>query len=95
MYAILREARDKGQLMPLWSLEGPLLHYPKNKVRLAYLESLAATHYVVARRNRSALIQIIDRLAEQKTMNDVLRKVVGLDYQEFQTAWEADLDRYH
>lgn len=95
MYAVLREARDQGQLMPLWSLEGPLLHYSKKKIRLAYLESLAATQYVVARRNRSALVRIIDRLAEQKTMNDVLRKVVGLDYQEFQTAWEADLDRYH
>jgi hypothetical protein len=27
-------------------------------------------------------------------MNDALKKVVGLDYQEFQTAWEADLERY-
>ena len=95
MYPTLKKARDNGLLLPLWSLEGTILHYTKDKVRLAYLESLAATHYIVARRNRSALVQILNQLAEQKTMNDTLRKVVGLDYQEFQTAWEADLDRYH
>jgi hypothetical protein len=27
-------------------------------------------------------------------MNDALKKVIGLDYQELQTAWEADLERY-
>ena len=95
LYPTLRKARDNGLLLPLWSLEGSILHYTKDKVRLAYLESLAAIHYIVARRNRNALVQILNRLAEQKTMNDTLRKVVGLDYQEFQTAWEADLDRYH
>ena len=27
-------------------------------------------------------------------MNEALKAVVGLDYQEFQTAWEADLKRF-
>jgi hypothetical protein len=27
-------------------------------------------------------------------MNDALNKVIGLDYQELQIAWEADLTRY-
>jgi tetratricopeptide (TPR) repeat protein len=95
LYQTLREARDTGTIMPLWSLEGSLLHFPKEKARLAHLESLAATMYVVERKNRRALVQILDRLADRKTMNEALKKVVGLDYQEFQTAWEADLDRSH
>jgi hypothetical protein len=81
--------------MPLWSLEGSLLHYSKQRARLAYMESLAATAYLVERKNRQVLVKILDRLAERKTMNEALKKVVGLDYQEFQTAWEADLDRSH
>jgi tetratricopeptide (TPR) repeat protein len=95
LYEILREARDTGTIMPLWSLEGSLMHYSKDQARLAYMESLAATQYVVKRRNRRALTQILDTLADRKTMNEALKKVVGLDYQEFQTAWEADLDRVH
>ena len=27
-------------------------------------------------------------------MNEALKAVVGLDCQEFQTTWEADLDRF-
>lgn len=94
MYAQLKKARETGSLLPLWSLEGSILHYTEENAKLAYLESLAATEYIVGRRNRRALIQILDRLAERQTMNEALRKVVGLDYQEFQTAWEADLGRY-
>jgi tetratricopeptide (TPR) repeat protein len=93
LYETLRKARDDGTIMPLWSLEGSLMHYSKEKARLAYMESLAATQYLVERRNRVVLARILNRLAKQKTMNDVLKKVIGLDYQEFQTAWEADLDR--
>lgn len=95
LYTTLRQARDDGTLMPLWSLEGSLMHYSKQRARLAYLESLAATLYVVERKDRRALAKILDRLAERKSMNEALKKVVGLDYQEFQTAWEADLDRTH
>jgi hypothetical protein len=94
MYARLKKARENGSLLPLWSLEGSILHYNEENAKLAYLESLAATEYIVGRRNRRALLQILDKLAERQTMNEALRKVVGLDYQEFQTAWEADLGRY-
>jgi tetratricopeptide (TPR) repeat protein len=93
MDARLNEAKKNGSLLPLWSLEGSVLHYGEEKAKLAYLESLSATQYIVKRRNRRALVQILDRLAERQTMNEALRKVVGLDYQEFQTAWEADLGR--
>jgi hypothetical protein len=57
------------------------------------LQSLSATQYLVERKTRSALVHILGRLAEQKSMNDALREVIGLDYQEFQIAWEADLSR--
>ncbi len=94
MYDTLRKARDDGSLFPLWSLEGSFLAYSKSEARLVYMESLAAIEYVVKRKSRSALARILDLLADRRTMNDALRKVIGLDYQEFQTAWEADLDRY-
>jgi hypothetical protein len=71
------------------------MHYSKQRARLAYMESLAATMYVIERKGQPAVAKILDRLAERKTMNEALKKVVGLDYQEFQTAWEADLDRSH
>ncbi len=94
LYPMLRKARANGTLLPLWTLEGSLLHYSERKADLAYRQALAATQYLVRRRSRQALGQILSRLAEQETMNDTLRKVIGLDYQEFQTAWEADLDHF-
>jgi tetratricopeptide (TPR) repeat protein len=93
-YPRVEAARAEGSLLPLWSLEGPLLNYSKEKALLAYAEALAATEYLAARRGRPALIRILHLLGERQTMNDALKKVVGLDYQEFQTAWEADLGRY-
>jgi tetratricopeptide (TPR) repeat protein len=93
-YPRLRAAQAEGGLLPLWSLEGPLLNYSKEKALLAYAEALAATEYLEARRGRSALVEILRLLGERHTMNDALKKVIGLDYQELQTAWEADLDRY-
>jgi Tfp pilus assembly protein PilF len=93
-YPRLREAQARGALLPLWSLEGPLLNYSKEKALLVYAQSLSATQYVTARKGRSALVKILGMLAQRQTMNDALKKVVGLDYQEFQVAWEADLTRY-
>jgi len=93
-YPRLRTAQAEGGLLPLWSLEGPLLNYSKETALLAYSEALAATEYLEARKGRSALLRILQLLGERYTMNDALKKVVGLDYQELQTAWEADLDRY-
>lgn len=87
-------ARADSGLLPLWSLEGPLLNYSKEKALLAYAEALAATEYLERRRGRSALLHILQLLSERQTMNDALKKVIGLDYQELQTAWEADLERY-
>ncbi len=94
-YPRLRAAAqaDSG-LLPLWSLEGPLLNYSKEKALLAYAEALAATEYLEARKGRSAVPRILQLLSERHTMNDALKKVIGLDYQELQTAWEADLERY-
>jgi tetratricopeptide (TPR) repeat protein len=92
-YPRVRAALDEGNLLPLWSLEGPLLNYSKEKALLAYAEALAATEYLAMRRGRPALIRILHLLGERQTMNDALKEVVGLDYQEFQTAWEADLAR--
>ena len=93
-YPRLRAAQAEGGLLPLWSLEGPLLNYSKEKALLAYSEALAATEYLEARRGRSGLLRILQLLSERRTMNDALKKVIGLDYQELQTAWEADLERY-
>jgi tetratricopeptide (TPR) repeat protein len=93
-YPRVKAALAEGNLLPLWSLEGPLLDYSKEKALLAYAEALAATEYLAARKGRSSLIRILHLLGERKTMNDALKAVVGLDYQEFQTAWEADLGRY-
>jgi tetratricopeptide (TPR) repeat protein len=93
-YPRLRAASTEGSLLPLWSLEGPLLNYSKEKALLAYAEALAATEYLEARKGRSAILRLLQLLGERHTMNDALKKVIGLDYQELQTAWEADLDRY-
>jgi hypothetical protein len=93
-YPRLRAARSEGGLLPLWSLEGPLLNYSKEKAQLAYSQALAATEYLEARKGRSALLRILQLLGERHTMNDGLKKVIGLDYQELQTAWEADLERH-
>jgi tetratricopeptide (TPR) repeat protein len=93
-YPILRAAQAEGRLLPLWSLEGPLVSYTKDKAQLVYAEALAATEYVVARRGADAPLKILRLLARQQSMNDALKSVVGLDYQEFQTAWETDLERY-
>ncbi len=90
----LRAAQADGGILPLWSLEGPLLNYSKEKALLAYSEALAATEYLEARKGRSGLLRILQLLGERQTMNDALKKVIGLDYQELQTAWEADLERY-
>ncbi len=94
MYGSLKEAKEAGGLLPLWSLEGPLLSYSTEQARLAYYQSLAATQYLVKRKGRDSLTRIMDLLARGYTMNDALNKVIGLDYQELQTAWEADLGRY-
>ena len=66
----------------------------KEKALLAYSEALAATEYLEARKGRRALLDLLELLGERYTMNDALKKVIGLDYQELQTAWEADLQRY-
>jgi predicted negative regulator of RcsB-dependent stress response len=95
LYDVLIAAKQSGQLLPLWSLEGPLLNYSTDKARLVYYESLAATQYLVDRKGRAALTDLLDLLARRQTMNDALNRVIGLDYQELQIAWEADLTRYH
>ena len=71
-----------------------MLNYSKDKALLVYAQSLSATEYVTARKGRLALVKILAMLAQRQTMNDALKKIVGLDYQEFQAAWEADLTRY-
>jgi tetratricopeptide (TPR) repeat protein len=93
-YARVRAARAEGKLLSLWNLEGALLGYSTDEARLAYAQALAATDYLAARRGSSAISQILKLLAEGRTMNEALRRVVGLDYHEFQAAWEADLGRY-
>lgn len=93
-YPTLRVAHAEGRLLPLWSLEGPIVSYSRDKARLVYAEALAATEYITARRGKDGLLRILQLLAQRQTMNDALKSVVGLDYQEFQTAWEADLERY-
>ena len=45
------------------------------------------------RRGAKAVQQLLTRLAQNESMGQALEAVVGLDYQEFQIAWEADLDR--
>ena len=89
-----RVAKKQGELLPLWSLEGLFVHYSKEKALLVYAEALAATEYLVARRGREALVKILRMLGGDETMNEALKTVVGLDYQQFQTAWEADLMRF-
>lgn len=93
-YPRVKAASADGGLLPLWSLEGPLLNYSKEKAQLAYAQALAATEYLEARKGRTGLLSILELLGERHTMNDALKKVIGLDYQELQTAWEADLERY-
>jgi tetratricopeptide (TPR) repeat protein len=93
-YPRLSAARADGSLMPLWTLEGPLLNESRDKALLAYAQALSATEYLAARKGHAALLQILRLLSERYTMGDALKRVVGLDYREFQTAWEADLDRY-
>jgi len=93
-YPRLQKARAEGQLVPLWSLEGNLIDLSKDKALLVYAEALAATEYLQARRGREALMQILQLLAQKQTMNAALKSVVGLDYEQFQLAWEADLARY-
>jgi len=93
-YPTLRAAQAESKILPLWSLEGPVVNYSKDKAILVYAEGLAATEYITARRGRDALVKILRLLARKQTMNEALKTVIGLDYQEFQTAWEADLERY-
>ncbi|TDI38147.1 MAG: tetratricopeptide repeat protein [Acidobacteria bacterium] len=94
-YPTLRVAQAEGNLLPLWSLEGLFVNYSKEKARLVYAEALAATEYLELRRGRESLRKILMILGSSHTMNEALKAVVGLDYQEFQTAWEADLKRFH
>ena len=93
-YPRLRVAQAEGNLLPLWSLEGLFVNYSKEKARLVYAEALAATEYLKLRRGRGSLRKILRILGGSHTMNEALKAVVGLDYQEFQTAWEADLKRF-
>ena len=93
-YPMLRVVQAEGNLLPLWSLEGLFVNYSKEKARLVYAESLAATEYLELRRGRESLRKILRILGGSHTMNEALKEVVGLDYQEFQTAWEADLKRF-
>jgi tetratricopeptide (TPR) repeat protein len=93
-YPTLRAARAESKILPLWSLEGPIVNYSKDQAILAYAEGLAATEYITARRGSGAVGKILRLLARGQTMGEALQSVVGLDYQEFQTAWEADLDRF-
>ncbi len=94
LYQRLRDAQARQELVPLWTLEGPLINFSKEKALLVYAQSLAATEYLEARRGREASMQILQLLAQKRTMNSALKAVVGLDYQQFQLAWEADLARY-
>jgi len=94
LYPRLREARDNQSLLPLWSLEGPFLNLSPEQARIAYLTSVAATNYLVERKGNQALTEILDLLSQMKTMDEALTRVIGLDYQELETVWEADLDRY-
>ena len=93
-YPRLRAAQAEGNLLPLWSLEGPFVNYSKEKARLVYAEALAATEYLELRRGRESLRKILRILGGSHTMNEALKTVIGLDYQEFQMAWEADLKRF-
>ena len=93
-YPTLRAARAESKILPLWSLEGPIVNYPRDKALLVYAEGLAATDYITARRGPDAIVKILRLLARGQTMGEALKTVIGLDYQEFQTAWEADLDRF-
>ncbi len=90
----LRLAKTLDALVPLWSLEGPLTSYSRDRAVLAYAESLSAVEYLMARKGRESIVRILELLGAKRTMDEGLKEVVGLDYQQFQMAWEADLTRY-
>jgi hypothetical protein len=82
-YPRLRDAQARGALLPLWSLEGPLLNYSKDKTLLVYAQSLSATEYVTARQGRLALVKILAMLAQRQTMKTRSRRSLGSTIRRF------------
>jgi hypothetical protein len=88
--AAVEDATRDGSLIPL---EGITAQFPTTRDRflLAYGESVSAVDFLIRKHGRDALIGLVRSYATGLTDDEAFQQAIGLDIEEFDAAWRADL----
>lgn len=89
--AAFKVLAERGALLELSRLHGSFLGFNNQLAGLAYEESLSAVTFLVDQYGLYSLQRILTALAQQKTVDEAMRDILFLSYEEFQSRWEEHL----
>jgi hypothetical protein len=87
----LAQLKQANRLTPLRILSGSFLNLREDAVELAYVESLSAVEFLIARFGRSALRELLDRMAQNYNFENAFSTVLQRSVADFEAAWHQDL----
>jgi len=88
----IKEALASGGLR-LKGLEGSFMGYNSNAAHTAYLLSLSATEYIIREFGASAVKRILEDLGSGMSVDDSLKAVLYMGYDELDRDWQRDAGR--
>jgi hypothetical protein len=88
--ADVRDAVDRGTLMPLRALVGQFPS-PPDLFSLAYDEAVSAIDYLVRTYGQDALVRLVRSYADGVSDDDAFTAALGVDTAGFEAGWLADL----
>jgi len=88
--ASVRNAVDRGSLMPLRALVGQFPS-PPDLFSLAYDEAVSAIDYMVRTYGQDALVRLVRSYADGVSDDDAFTAALGVDTAGFEAGWLADL----
>jgi len=82
-FAFARLLARSDQLIPLRQLEGPFIRLPEPQAKVAYAESRLALEFLEQTYGSYVIRQLMEALAEGKTMDQTLQDATYLNYDQF------------
>jgi tetratricopeptide (TPR) repeat protein len=89
----LEQMQKANRLIPLKDLRGPFTRLPDGMVDTAYIESLSAAEYLIARFGPSAIRSLLDLLAQNYNFENAFNTAMQRSLTEFEAVWQQNLAR--
>ena len=91
--AALARLRENDQLMGFKDLGGSFLGFSAARAEVAYVESLSAVEYMVAKFGKASIRSVLDLMAQNYNFENAFKTALRQTVPEFEVAWQRDLLR--